>query len=148
MSAFLSLQILFAKSHATLRAHLSWCKVSSCDLFSHFWMDSLGCTLSFPNVYVVPCALGEFHDAIRSQFPNCPQKRLFRRVILGHTTTCVDSFSKATDPSHHFSSTSYWAAQQPQCVQTVVAVCASRFRLVILTNGSARDHTTVPYTFL
>ena len=38
---YLSLHILFAKSHAALRAHLSWCKVSSCDLFPNFGAQGL-----------------------------------------------------------------------------------------------------------
>ena len=41
LSEYSSLHILFAKSHAALRAHLSWCKVSSCDLFPNFGAQGL-----------------------------------------------------------------------------------------------------------
>ena len=34
--------VFFEKSHAALRAHLSWCKVSSCDLFPNFGAQGLG----------------------------------------------------------------------------------------------------------
>ena len=38
---FLSLETLFAKSHATLRAHLCWCKVSSCVLSANLGAHGL-----------------------------------------------------------------------------------------------------------
>ena len=42
--------------------------------------------LSFPNYYVVSCALGELDGVIRSHFSNFPQIRLFLMAILGNTT--------------------------------------------------------------
>ena len=46
--------------------------------------DSLRWTLSFPNFYVVPCALGEFDGVIRSQFSNFPQNRLSEGNLRTH----------------------------------------------------------------
>ena len=66
--------MFFAKSHAALRAHLSWCKVSSCELSSNF--DAPGPRLprdgpSFPNFYLVPGATN-----LRACFdPNSPGSR-------------------------------------------------------------------------
>ena len=41
LSEFLSLLIFFAKSHAALRAHLSWCEVSPCDPSPNFGTQGL-----------------------------------------------------------------------------------------------------------
>ena len=70
----------FAKSHAALRAHPSWCKVSSCDLSSDFrrarttlmrrtLLDNTSrWTLVFPEFDLVPSAFGEFDGVFCSQF--------------------------------------------------------------------------------
>ena len=52
--------MFFAKSHAALRVHLSWCQVSSCDLSSNFGAQGLRLPRDgpfFPNFYLVPGAL-------------------------------------------------------------------------------------------
>ena len=41
VGASITLASIFSKSHASLRALLSWCKVSSCDLASNFGAQGL-----------------------------------------------------------------------------------------------------------
>ena len=71
LSVFFELVDIFAKSRATVRSRLSWCKVSSCDLFlksgnarialARFTLlnDASRRTLSFLIFHMVPRALGE-----------------------------------------------------------------------------------------
>ena len=52
--------MFFASSHAALRANLSWCKVSSCDIFSNFGAPGLRLPRDgpfFQSFYLVPSAL-------------------------------------------------------------------------------------------
>ena len=72
---------------------------------------------------VFPCALGEFDGVNSEHIFHTPHNGLSTRVNL----------SKATDSSHHFSSTVYWAAHLSE--QTFVAEFASRIRLVNLAYG-------------
>ena len=101
---------VFAKSHATLRAHHSWCKVSSCDLCSNFRAQRLR---SWGSHFRITPRDGPFLSRIffwcqvpLENLTPCfdPNFLSSRRIdLLGQESwdtqpTCVDSFNKATDP--------------------------------------------------
>ena len=115
---------IFAKSHAALRAHLSWCKVSSCDrtvldfgrarttLVRRTLMDNTSrWTLSFPNFNSVPGAFGKINGVFRwNRFSRI-------RILRCRTNTIVQTPSiMQLILSQHLSSTSCWAFLLPQHV--------------------------------
>ena len=115
--------------------------------------NSLRWTLSFPNLYVVPHALGEFNGVVRSPIFQVPDRIDFARMgnLETHNPTEKTPSVKQLILFYHVSSTCYWACPSAsmRLKQTFVAVFASRFRLVILTYGKMPiDHTTDPHTFL
>ena len=101
---------MFATSHAALRAHLSWCKVSSCDLSpnfgaqgprsrgAHFWMIPhngaflarilIWCQVPLENLTV--CFDPNFSCSRRMDF--------LGKESWDTQPSCTDSFTIATDP--------------------------------------------------
>ena len=127
LSAFLSLKIFFAKSHATLRAHLSWCKVSSCDLSlnfgvqglrwwgSHFWIIHRDGPVLSRIFTWCQMLFGEFNGVFWSQssffltWNSLPRKRILRYTIQ----LCRLHQQSKLILSHDLSFTFCWAFPQP-----------------------------------
>ena len=91
----------------------------------------------FPDLYVVPCALGGVDGAIWSQFSALPLNRLLRwlsSVSWDTQPNCIDSFNKVTDPFPPLFFDGL-PVSLSMSEQTFVGEFASRFRYVILTYG-------------
>ena len=117
---------VFAKSHATLQAHLSWCKVSSRVLSANLgahglrsWKFTLSewrlaMDLSCRELW---CGATCFYGVIRSRFSFFPWNRSSQMKKNEDTKpNCIDSKKRLLNLSHDFSSTFCWAAHQPQRV--------------------------------
>ena len=142
--------MFFAESHAALRAHLSWCKVSSCDLSSnfgaqrlrswgaHFWI--IPCDGPFLSRILFWCQVPLAENLTACFDPNIPGSQ--RIVFLGLESwdtqpNCIDSFNVATVPL----STTFFRllVGLSFCLNmsemTFVAMYTTFFRLVIQTHG-------------
>ena len=158
----MSLYIFFVKSRASLRAHLSCCKVSSCVLSANFDAQGLRswgshfcktpCAGPFLSRFfqVVPRAFGECDGAIWSQCSNFPQNRFFRTQSWTTQPNCVRSFRvRQLILFHYFSATFYCDTHQPQCVWTDRGrrICIPIQTCNFDTWEDANNYTTVPYAF-
>ena len=139
----------FAKYHAALRAHLSWCQVSSCVLSSNLGAQGLRSWSS--HIWIIPrdgpflsriltwchVPLENLTACFHPSFPPFLRIDFFRQESWDTQPNDIDSFDEATDPfaPPFFDFLLAYSSASTCRNGRFIAICASWFKLVIETHG-------------